>query len=111
MPNAVVEYLSATIANGQTVSGVVDLKKRSPVGLLLPSALTGTAITFQMSDTLDGTYVAIHSGGAALSVTVGTSRYVVLDPANFRGVRFLKLVSGSAEGAARTILVATRELD
>jgi hypothetical protein len=41
------------------------------------------------------------------SVTVGTSRYVALDPAVFAGVKWVKVVSGSSEAAERTITIVT----
>jgi hypothetical protein len=76
-------------------------------GFITPAALTGTAITFQMSS--DGvTYVAVNKDGAALSVVVTTSKYIVVNPADFAGARFIKLVSGSAEGADRVLTLCVR---
>lgn len=101
---------SVAIANGQTVSDAVDLGGLRPIALVTPAALTGTAFTFQAS--VDGsTYVAVYdSSGSAVSVTVSTSRYIVLSPTTFAGIRFLKVVSGSAEGGARTIQVVARAI-
>jgi len=75
----------------------------------MPAAFTGAAITIQSSHN-DGTYQALYNtGNTALSITVGTSRTYNIAPIDFAGVRFLKIVSGSAEGAARTIGLITRE--
>lgn len=98
-----------TVANGATVSSAIDLGNLSVVGLILP-VLTSTAITFQASDSLAGTYQAVKgSDGNSVSYTVASSTYVVILPTALAGIRFLKLVCGSAEGAARTITVIAKE--
>lgn len=96
------------IASGQTTSAALDLAGKTPCGVYLPAALTGTALTFLVSH--DGsTYVTVATGaGADYSVTVAADKYVPLDYTKFLGVRYLKLKSGSTELAARTIQVATR---
>lgn len=90
------------IANGGTSSDPINLGDFYLCGLYTPSALTSTSLGFQASD--DGiTYSTMYdSTGTAISATVSTSRFVVLNPSTFAGVRFLKLTC-SAEGAARTI--------
>lgn len=101
--------LTATIASGQTTSPEVDLGGSTLVGLFMPAAFTGTAITFTTAATTGGTFVAVYdSSGNAISATVSTSRYVALSPTTFAGLRFIKLVSGSSEGGNRTITLATR---
>lgn len=98
---------SVAIANGATVSSAADLVGHTLCGFSIPSAFTGTAITFQAS--LDGTtYQQLYNGGSAYSVTVAADKYVTVDPSVFAGVRYVKLVSGSAEGGARTITLAKR---
>lgn len=98
-----------TIANGATVSDAMDLGDQTLVGIITPSALTGTAISFQASNDDDGTYVAVKgSDGVAISIVCAASGYYVIQPAILSGIRFLKLVSNGAEGAARTIRVMTR---
>lgn len=99
-----------TIDNGATVSSAIELARdERPVMIQTPAALTGTAITFQAS--IDGTtYVPVYEVGGtnAYSVTVSTSRAVALDHRVFAAVNYLKLVSGSAEAAARIIKVLIR---
>lgn len=99
---------SVTIASGQQTSGAVDLSGCVLVGLDMPSAFTGTTVTFTVSSSQSGTYKTLYKDGANVSVTVTASRQVVLQPADFAGVRFLKVVSGSAEAAERTITLVTR---
>ena len=101
---------STIIANGATVSAPVYLGDKLPVSLQMPAAFTGATVSFQGS--YDGvTYQAINTGGAAYSETVAASKNVVLDPSAFLGFRYMKIVSASAEGADRTILVSTRRGD
>lgn len=98
-----------TIDSSGTVSNAVDLGDRTLVGLQLPT-MTGTAITFQASTSLDGTYVAVKgSDGASISYTTASSTYVAIQPAVLAGIRFIKIVSGSAEGAARTVTGVARQ--
>lgn len=99
---------TTTISSGQTVSAEIDLGGTTPVALITPAALTGTTVTFQAATTTGGTFNTVMKDGATLSVTVAASRFVVLQPSDFAGVRFLKVVSGSSEGADRTLTLATR---
>lgn len=98
-----------TIATSTTVSAAVSLEGVTILGIITPAALTGTALTFQVSDAVAGTYVQLYdSTGAAVSVTVAASRAFYLDPAIFAAWRFVKFVSGTAEAANRTFTVLTR---
>lgn len=103
--------LTATIANGQTTSGAIQLGGMCLCGILLPAAFTGTALTFLASP--DGvTYKALKAGtgGSALSYTVAQDTFAAIDPKDFQGVNFLKIVSGSAEAGARTLKLAVKGL-
>jgi hypothetical protein len=105
MPN---RYPTVTIASGQTVSAAIDLTEYTLVGIIMPSTFTGTTMTFQASAD-NSTFVAMKdTSGSTISYTVGTSRYIPLDPSIFAGIRFLKLVSGSSEGQDDIIALAVR---
>lgn len=102
----------ARISNGQTVGEVVDLRGQRLVGIKTPAALTGNTLTWQVSEAADGTfYAAYHLSTLAATATVATSvaasQFLVLPfdkaPANC----FIKLVSGSAEGAERIFWLFT----
>ena len=96
---------NAVIANGGTVSAAVDLGDMSLCGLIVPT-MTGTALTFQVSVDGSAYYVLHDSTKTAVTVTVdGTARAFYLTPQIFAGWRYVKVVSGSAEGAERTIKV------
>lgn len=100
--------LSVVIASGQTSSGAVDLQGTTLVGIQLPATFTGTALTFTAATAIGGTYQAVYSSGSAYSVTVAQGKFIALDPSVFAGIRFIKIVSGSSEGGARTLELATR---
>jgi len=97
------------IAISGTTSTTLTLQgSRVPLALVLPAALTGTTITFKASND-NATFYPIYYESTSYSVTVSTSRHVALDRRAFEGVRYLQLVSGLAESAARTIGVISGE--
>jgi hypothetical protein len=109
-----IERANVVIANGATTSAAVSVPlDKVPLAVVTPSALTGTSLKFEVSDDGGTTYKPVYKEGTEYSVTVGTSRHVCLDAAAFRGAiggpsttpTNLKLVSGSSEGAARTLQV------
>ena len=99
-----------TISSGGTVSSALELGVgRSVLALVTPAALTGTALSFQAS--VDGsTYNTVTDEGSAYSVTAAASRFISIKPGLLVGARYIKVVSGSAEGADRTIVVVSREV-
>ena len=105
-------FRTATIPINDTTSNAIPLRGKMVVGLRMPSAFTGTAITFTASEELDGTFAAVYdSDGNQVSVAVSTSRFVGLGGAEADAVAaapFIKLVSGSTEVAARDVIVAMK---
>ncbi len=85
-----------------------DLKdvRGTLAGLIFPSAMTSTALTFEVS--VDGvTFVGlVNDDGTAYSVTVTASKYTALNYLKFLGARHIRLKTGSTELAARTIIGA-----
>lgn len=99
---------TVTIAINTTTSTALDLSTNGFVGLIIPSAFTGTAITFTGSID-NSTFTALYnSDNSAFSITVSASRYYCLNPADFLGMRYVKIVSNASEAAARTITVVSR---
>jgi hypothetical protein len=101
--------LAATIANGQQISSTIKLGGFSLVGVFLPAAFTGTALTFLASH--DGTNffsVVTSTSGTALSYTVAQGTYAAIDPKDFQGIEYLQIKSGSSEAAARTLTLAVK---
>ena len=105
--------LSVTIAVGQTVSDAIDLYGTTLVGFNTDANLTGTALTFQSSTTLTGTYVPIHNNSGAISRTVTTSKnYNEASSDIFNATRFLKIVSGTIQATNPTVItLATKPVN
>jgi hypothetical protein len=101
---------TVTIASSGTTSTALTLQGgRVPIAIVTPSALTGTAFTFQAST--DGTnFFNLYNEATQYSVNVGASRYIALNPDVFQAIRHIRIVSGSAEAALRTISVISGEL-
>jgi hypothetical protein len=102
--------VSTTIAAAGTTSAAISTGGFSLCGVKLPAAFTGTAISFTMCDTVDGTYVPVKSttSGSALSYTVAQGTYAALDPKDFQGIAFLKIVSNATEGSLRTLVLSMK---
>jgi hypothetical protein len=99
--------VSVVIANGQSLSGGVDLGGDALVEIVMPSAWTAADLTFQTSDD-EVTFQNMYSGGGEVQVSVDASQNVRLDPSDFIGINFLKVRSGTSgtpvnQGAERTI--------
>lgn len=95
-----------TIASGQTASSAIFVGDSQLGGYKLPAAFTGTTITVHGSMDGGATYEAIRTvaGAAIAAVTVSTGQQFPL-PVEAFNYSHIKLVSGSAEGADRSILV------
>jgi hypothetical protein len=92
---------AASIAISTTVSAAIPCNGLSLVGIQLPAAFTGTALTFQSS--VDGTtYQPVYNSAGAVSYTVAQGHFIAIDPKDFYGIVYLKIVSGTSEAAARS---------
>lgn len=106
-----VPSVPAVIASSGTKSGALALQGMALVGMIFPAAFTGTAVTFEVSDALAGTYTPLYDAANSLvSMTIAQGRAYAVDPANFQGINFLKIVSNATEGSARTIICSTKGL-
>lgn len=101
------KHPSCTIANGGTNSTGIDFSAYAFGQFTIPSAFTGATVTFQCS--VDGsTYTTLNdSSNATISYTVTASRTYPL-PDELSGAHYFRIVSASAEGAARTILLSLK---
>lgn len=105
----------AVIANGDSLSGAVDVGDGGMVALQMPSSWTTANLTFQASID-NSTFNNVYDGsGTELEITAAASRYIVLPPTTFAGMRWVKIRSGTsgsavAQGGARTIKIAVRKL-
>ena len=97
---------TGTIANGGTVSTPVTSAGFTSFGVQLPATFTGTALTFQVS--ADGaTYQALQNSSGAISQTVAQGKSYALT-ADLAAWPYFKLVSGSTEGGARSLVVVMK---
>ena len=88
---------TATITSGQSTSSSISLATNVEsitgayvpvlVGIFIPSSFTGTAITFNVSQSAGGTYVPLVDGaGNTITKMVAASQYLYIDPNVFAGV-------------------------
>ena len=95
---------SGTTATTWTMEG-----NRVPVAIILPSAFSGTQLSFQASVDAGATFSNVYDEATQYTVNVGASRYISLKRQPFEGVRYLRITSASTETAARSILTVSGE--
>lgn len=91
---------TATIANGASLSNVVDMDTARLFAIQMPAAWTAAVLTFSVS--FDGvTYADMYDvAGVEVSFTTSAARYLVLtNPVQWQGVRFVKVRSGTSAAA------------
>lgn len=96
----------AFIRNGQSQSDNVDLGGYRLVGLSIPATFEPTTVSFLAS--FDGSTwnPVFDANGTEVTATVSTSRRVVLSPANFYGLKWVRVRGGTA--ASPTTVAADR---
>lgn len=112
------DALSAFIANGASLSGVVPILGRAIVGILLPATWTAAAITFSASPD-DITYGDLYDDGGTevtiASASVVAGRFItnatILE--KLASARYVKIRSGTTgtpvnQGAARTLILSLK---
>lgn len=98
---------TALIANGASLSSVIDLGAGKLVAIQMPAAWTAAALTFQAS--IDGTnYFDVYDTSTERNYTVAASRMLVLQLPDWVGIKYLKIRSGTSgtpvnQGADRTL--------
>lgn len=91
------------IAASGTVSDAFNNTHCVAAAVVLPATFTGTALTFQVSAD-NSTFVALNNDSGAVSITVAQAKAYAL-PAGLAAFPYFKIVSGSTEGSARSLLV------
>jgi hypothetical protein len=103
--------VNATIANGESLSGALDLGAARLVAIAMPASWTAAGLTFQCSSDNSTFYNAYDETGLEVTWTAAASTYIqALYPTRWLGCRYLKVRSGTsgsavAQGAARTLVV------
>lgn len=107
---------STTIAEGESLSSSVNLDAGyTLVAISMPAAWTAAPLTFQASR-YGSTFVDLFDAdGVEVQVAAAANRYIVLDPALWVGVWYLKLRSGTssapvAQAVARSPILIVKAL-
>lgn len=100
-----------TILDSASESSVVDFQGTSLNAMVFDAAFSGANVTFEAS--LDGVdFFPIHNTlGILLNPLVAASRFVSLLPADFSGVRHLRVTSNLAQTGDTVIKFSTRPLN
>jgi hypothetical protein len=90
--------ITATIANGTAGTGSIALGSCFPTGVLMPTTWTAASILVKAS--LDGTnfYPVYDQYGTMLILTAADSRWIVFNPPDTWGFRFMQLRSVNSSG-------------
>lgn len=106
----------ATIANGASQSGAIDVSDYVIAAIQMPTSWTTAAITFLASATKDGTYYPVYDD-AGTEVTIASANAaasrVIVNKAvieQLAGLRWIKLRSGTEatpvnQGGSRAVFV------
>lgn len=104
------EY-SATIANGASLSGAIDLGTNRLFAIVMSTSWTTANLTFQVSSDGSNFYDLYDDAGTEVTFTAAASRVIQnTNPGRWLGFRYLKIRSGTSgtavnQGGARTLTV------
>ena len=110
---AYIEFQTAIIPNGQSLSAEVALGQKALVGIVMPAAWDAASMTFQATPDDQNFFELFDSSGSAVALIVAAGQFIQIDPAKWRGVTGLKLRSGTSgspvnQTGNRTITLITR---
>jgi hypothetical protein len=103
VPLGQVQYPVGVIAASGTTTGAISTSGASLVGCQMPATFTGATISFTVATTLAGTYQELDNSSGKVSYTVTQGKYIAINPVDFYGVQFFKIVSASTEGSSRSL--------
>lgn len=97
-------YRVATIADTETESDVIDISNYFLTHIKTPDSMTGTALTLKGGFADDDLATIKDIAGVDYTYTITSTGYVyVVDAVLTAGLRYISLVSGSAESGAKKI--------
>lgn len=104
---------TVTIANGQSLSGALDLGGATLAGIVMPSGWTAAALTFQVS--ADGvTYqdLVVFDEYTIASSLVAASKTIGIPAGDFAAWRYVKVRSGTSgtpvnQGGSRVLTLVS----
>jgi hypothetical protein len=99
---------SATIAAGANESGIIDMIGVPLIGIQFPLTFKGDLCYIDIS--VDGTnFLKAHNPqGVRMGVRACPGCYICISPDDFRGIRYIRLVSSSIEDEEQSITVYGR---
>lgn len=100
MPNFanVTQVIDVPIPAGASgLSAAINIGGTVPVAIVIAGTWAAANLTFSGSSTQDGTFYNLYdSSGNELTVTAAASRHIILTPANFASLNWLKIRSGTS---------------
>lgn len=101
---------TVSIANGASLSGAVEIDDGSVNGIITPAAWTTANLTLQGSYDKENFFNVYDVDGNEVTINADASRYIILNPSDFLGMKALKIRSGTSgspvtQGAARSLTV------
>lgn len=102
-------FKTATIADGATKSDAIEIRDYVLTGILIPAGMEGTTMSFEVCDSLAGTYVPLYrSDGTQVTITyTSAARAFGLSTGDLDALApwwFIKLVAGTQTGDADIVL-------
>ena len=99
----------ATIANGENLSDAIPIKEARSGIIVVGSTMSGSSLSFQGCDTVNGTFLDIENGSSVpLAANITHAPIIVPIPSGAMTLNFLKIKSSSNEGAARSLTVIVK---
>jgi hypothetical protein len=102
------KWIGVKILSGQTESEAINCRGTVLVGIKTPAALTGTSMTFKVSDTNSDFKDYYNAAGNQVTVSMPVDKRIGIKPVDFAGVQWIKIVSSSAEAADREFTLLMR---
>lgn len=110
------QSITATIANGESVSAEIDIMGYNLLAIQMPAAWTTANLTFQASSATGGTFNDVYDdAGSEVTVTAAVSRVISLDSVALKlaPMRYIKIRSGTtatpvAQGGARSLVILAK---
>lgn len=101
-------YPMVTILAGHSTSAAVTTSGMQLVGCLIPAPFTSASISFSAASSLSGSYQEIDNSSGKVSYNVSAGKYISINPADFAGVEFFKIVTNLSEGGTRNLVCSMK---
>lgn len=105
---------TATIANGASLSGAVNLGGGLLSAIAMSSSWTAASLSFQASDDGSTWRDVYNDDGTEYTASAAASRHIAIDPSKFSGAQQVKVRSGTTttpvnqSGGDRALLLVVR---